>query len=197
MPCLILRQSSEVVGMNKEFKILTGWKQEILLGHAPNTNINTGPFMDTNRASPILSQEPAPRPHAVSVLELMNQASGPQYLTIFADRCYQNPHSKGHRRMNLFRYLTQEDIGHIADIRANSANAVSVKLEPFIKQEYALIHQGKTAIRVLSVSEFINATIMPHTKHDSYNISIFIVVQISPSFLHRLSLTNCLESSYT
>ena len=41
-PTIICRRTGEVVAASHEFALLTGWPREILLGHAPNLNINTG-----------------------------------------------------------------------------------------------------------------------------------------------------------
>jgi hypothetical protein len=194
-PCLILRRSGEVVGMNKEFEILTGWKREVLLGHVPNANVNTGPqaidspqFTQTNRTPTMPGQEPDPGPHAVSILELMDQASGAQYLADFADLCHQDPLGKGHRRVNLFRYLTQEDMAHMADRAANLANGMPDKLEPMVKHEDASIHQGEAAMRNLGANGLIDAMIMWHIKRDNFDMPMLIAMQVSRTPIRFISI---------
>ncbi|KAL9062339.1 MAG: hypothetical protein Q9157_009010, partial [Trypethelium eluteriae] len=41
-PSIICRRTGEVVGVNKEFSLLTGWSRDILLGKDKNRNVNTG-----------------------------------------------------------------------------------------------------------------------------------------------------------
>ncbi|KAF2679820.1 transcription activator of gluconeogenesis [Lentithecium fluviatile CBS 122367] len=184
-PSLICRRSGEVVGMNKEFEILTGWKREILLGHAPNANVNRGDQTDRgsvqNQRTPTLpGQEPDPGPHAVNLLELMDQASGVQYLDDFSDLCFEDPLGKGHRRVNMLRYLTKEDMARIQD-RANAlANGKPVKPEPTIKHEDASIHQGEAAMRNLGANGLIDAMIMWHIKRDNFDMPMLVAMQIMP-----------------
>lgn len=42
VPTLICRRTGEVAAANKEFMLLTGWKDDVLLGKEANLNINTG-----------------------------------------------------------------------------------------------------------------------------------------------------------
>ena len=41
-PTLVCRRSGEVAAVGPEFCHLTGWKRDVLLGRAPNLNLNTG-----------------------------------------------------------------------------------------------------------------------------------------------------------
>ena len=41
-PSIICRRTGEVVGVNKEFSLLTGWSRDVLLGKEKNINVNTG-----------------------------------------------------------------------------------------------------------------------------------------------------------
>ena len=41
-PSIICRRTGEVVGVNKEFSLLTGWSRDVLLGNEKNLNVNTG-----------------------------------------------------------------------------------------------------------------------------------------------------------
>lgn len=47
-PTVVYRRTGEVAAVNKEFTLLTGWKQDVLLGKEPNLNINTGKSADTS-----------------------------------------------------------------------------------------------------------------------------------------------------
>ena len=194
-PSLICRRSGEVVGMNKEFEILTGWKREVLLGYVPNANANMGPQEgDTSRGSSVnrtptlLGQEANPGPHPVNILELMDQASGVQYLDDFSSLAYEDPLGKGHRRVNMLRYLTKEDMARMADRAASLANGKPVKPEPAIKHEDASIHQGEAAMRNLGANGLIDAMIMWHIKRDNFEMPMLVAMQVS--ILTCLSLTS-------
>jgi len=184
-PCLICRRSGEVVGMNKEFEILTGWKREVLLGHVPNANANTGPRLEdspatnsNNRTPTMPGQEPNPGPHPVNILELMDQASGVQYLDDFSSLAYEDPLGKGHRRVNMLRYLSKEDMARMADRAASSGNGKPVKPEPTIKHEDASIHQGEAAMRNLGANGLIDAMIMWHIKRDNFDMPMLVAMQV-------------------
>lgn len=199
-PCLICRRSGEVVGMNKEFEILTGWKREVLLGHTPNLNVNHGPrhalsndsgmSSQMNVTPTIPGQEPDHGRHSVNILELMDEPSAVQYLDDFADLAYEDPLGKGHRRVNMLRYLTQEDMARMAD-RANAANGKPVKHEPLVKHEDGSIHQGEAAMRNLGANGLIDAMIMWHIKRDNFDIPMLVSMQVRHTTfgLDRLLLT--------
>lgn len=48
-PTLIIRRTGEVAYADKEFSVLSGWSHDVLYGHAPNLNVNTG-SLDSNAA---------------------------------------------------------------------------------------------------------------------------------------------------
>lgn len=49
-PTLVCRRTGEVVGVGKEFCMLTGWERAVLLGEKPNRNVNR-PFADPSSSS--------------------------------------------------------------------------------------------------------------------------------------------------
>lgn len=132
-PFLICRRSGEIVGLNKEFTILTGWKREVLLGHEPNLNANIG----TNRNDPAASEselstsnttpnltaqdsaEPA-RP-SVNIIELMDPKSALEFLQHFSELCYQDPRGYASQRVNMLRYQTKTDVERIQEMKAAAA----------------------------------------------------------------------------
>ncbi|PVH92614.1 hypothetical protein DM02DRAFT_575535 [Periconia macrospinosa] len=185
-PCLICRRTGEVVGMNKEFEILTGWKQDVLLGRAPNLNVNLGPRADRSNdenstgrtnTTPLMSgQEPDQSPHAVNIIELMDEPSAMQYLDDFSDLAYEDPFGKGHRRVNMLRYLTKEDMVRL--IEHQSGEAKNIKNE--VKSEHST-HHGEGALRRnLGATGVIDAMIMWHIKRDNFDMPMLVSMQIMP-----------------
>jgi hypothetical protein len=186
-PCLICRRSGEVVGMNKEFEILTGWRREVLLGYVPNANVNLGPRAagspqagSMTKTPTLLGQEPDPGPHPVNILELFDQASGVQYLDDFSCLAFEDPLGKGHRRVNMLRYLTKEDMARMPDRATNMANGKPVKPEPTIKHEDGSIQQSEAAIRNLGVGAngLIDAMVMWHIKRDNFDMPMLLAFQV-------------------
>lgn len=41
-PTIVARRTGEIAAVGKEFSILTGWRKDVLLGRAPNLNVNRG-----------------------------------------------------------------------------------------------------------------------------------------------------------
>ncbi|KAF2641110.1 hypothetical protein P280DRAFT_489563 [Massarina eburnea CBS 473.64] len=189
-PCLICRRTGEIVGMNKEFEILTGWKREVLLGHVPNLNANFGPsanpsedssrrLSDGANTTPDLPGQGIDNgPHAVNILEVMDEASALQYLDDFADLAYEDPLGKGHRRVHMLRYLTKEEMAQQA---ATDSKHQHVKREPRIKHENGSIYQGEAAMRRnLAMNGLIDAMIMWHVKRDIHDMPMLVTMQIMP-----------------
>jgi hypothetical protein len=186
-PCLICRRSGEVVGMNKEFEILTGWRREVLLGYVPNANVNLGPRIEGSpqagsitKTPTLLGQEPDTGPHPVNILELFDQASGAEYLDDFSCLAFEDPLGKGHRRVNMLRYLTKEDMARMPDRAANMPNGKPVKPEPTVKHEDGSIQQSEAAIRNLGVGAngVIDAMIMWHIKRDNFDMPMLLAFQV-------------------
>lgn len=183
-PSLICRRSGEVVGMNKEFEILTGWKREVLVGILPNLNVNRGTIGNqtddgelgnqTNVSPDMPGQEPDSGSHPVNILELMDVPSGVQYLEDFAELAFDDPLGKGHRRVNILRYLTKEDMAQMADRAAGIG-----KPEPLVKQENGSIHQGEAAMRSLGANGLIDSMIMWHVKRDTFENPMLVAMQVS------------------
>ncbi|KAF1953760.1 transcription activator of gluconeogenesis [Byssothecium circinans] len=182
-PCLICRRTGEIVGMNKEFEILTGWRREVLLGHVPNLNANFGPITKSpedsergnqiNTTPPLPGQDPDNGPHAVNILEVMDELSALQYLEDFADLAYDDVLGKGHRRVNMLRYLTKEEMAKPVQQH--------VKREPRIKNEHGSIYQGEAAMRRnLGTNGLIDAMIMWHIKRDTLDMPMLVTMQIMP-----------------
>lgn len=181
-PCLICRRSGEVVGMNKEFEILTGWKRDILLGRSPNLNANTGssqPRSDDGREHSITptipGQEPNNGPFPVNIVELLDEPFAVQYFEDFA-ALMSDPLGKGHRRVNIRRYLTKDDMARMAE--RSGSNGKPVKHEPLIKHEDGSIHHGE-AMRNLGANGLIDAMIMWHMKRDNFDMPMLVTMQVS------------------
>ncbi|CAI6331962.1 unnamed protein product [Periconia digitata] len=188
-PCLICRRTGEIVGMNKEFEILTGWRREVLLGHEPNLNANFGPRIDRSKdgsgedavnTTPVMpGQQPDDGPHAVNLVELLDEAAAVQYLEDFADMAYDDTFGKGHRRVNMLRYTPKENLGRLVD--RQSTDNQNVNNGTKVKTENPSAYQGEASMRrTLGATGIIDVMIMWHIKRDNFDMPMLVSMQIMP-----------------
>ncbi|PSN75647.1 transcription activator of gluconeogenesis [Corynespora cassiicola Philippines] len=192
VPALFCRRSGEVVGMNKEFTILTGWKREVLLGQESNLNVNLGISKDPTNDSGVSTrtsttpnmpgQEPDNGPKPVNILELMDERSAAEYFEDFADLAHLDPMGYRHRRVNFLQYRTQEDAARIEEMKARAvANGKHIKPEPMIKLEGGPVHQGEAAISNLGTKDgMVDCMIWWHIKRDNLDLPMLVVMAIMP-----------------
>ena len=111
------------MGMNAEFTQLTGWTSDVLLGKAPNLNVNTGLSPDqsnestqTNTTPNMDAQEPQTGPRPVNIIELMDERSALEWLEDFSNLAYGDPRGTAARRVNMIRYRTKEDVARLEEV---------------------------------------------------------------------------------
>jgi hypothetical protein len=195
-PFLICRRSGEVVGINKEFTILTGWKREVLLGLEPNQNVNLGHSQGANESesstqtntTPNLAAQDEAGPKAVNVIELMDAKSALEYLHHFSELCWQDPHGHAKQRANMLRYQTQADSDRIQEMKANVADHKN----DVIKTEGGAVHQGESAMQRLGAKNgMVDCMIWWHIKRDFFDIPVLVCMSVSfaPHMVFRI-LTN-------
>ncbi|KAF2124053.1 hypothetical protein P153DRAFT_303180 [Dothidotthia symphoricarpi CBS 119687] len=187
-PFLICRRSGEVVGMNKELQILTGWKREVLIGQEPNMNINLGSnstnrdaddsemSTQTNTTPTMAPQDTDSGLQPVNILELMDGKSALEYLEHFSELCYQDSRGFAQQRVNMLRYQTKGDVERSAELR-------SVALaEPIVKVEGgATVHQGESAMQRLGGrSGLVDCMIWWHIKRDTFDIPMLVCMSVMP-----------------
>lgn len=185
-PSLIVRRSGDVVGVNKEFEFMTGWKKEVLLGQEPNLNVNLGSSqqhadegaLNQNSTTPTFpGQEPEVGRLPVNIVELFDEPSAVEYLSDFADLATADPLGRGHRRVNLLRYQTKEDLAREAD-RSRGANGHKLKHEPLVKHEDGTIHRGESMKTLSSHNGLIDCMTMWHIKRDNFDMPMLVAFQV-------------------
>ncbi|KAL4806462.1 transcription activator of gluconeogenesis acuK [Aspergillus unguis] len=112
-PTIVCRRTGEVAAVGKEFSILTGWKKEVLLGDAPNLNVNTG----NSSAAPSRNVTPrgsvdntAGRPHPVFLAELLDDDSVVEFYEDFARLAFGDSRGSVTTKCKLLKYKTKEDM---------------------------------------------------------------------------------------
>ncbi|KAH7074244.1 transcription activator of gluconeogenesis [Paraphoma chrysanthemicola] len=183
-PFLICRRSGEVVGCNKEFTILTGWRKEVLLGHQPNLNVNLGNSRgadeselstQTNTTPNLTGQEPDPGAQAVNVVQLMDAKGALKYLEKFSELCWQDPHGHAKQRTNMLRYQTKADFDRIQEMKANSDH------KDIVKMEGGAVHQGESAMQRLGAKNgMVDCMIWWHIKRDTFEMPLLVCMSVMP-----------------
>lgn len=185
-PFLICRRSGEIVGINKEFTILTGWKREVLLGHEPNLNVNTGANRDVGESDPstqnttpnIAAQDNEVATPSVNIIELMDARSALEFLQHFSELCYQDPRGYASQRVNMLRYQTKADVDRLQEMK--NSNVGDAKVDPLVKMEGGAVHQGESAMQRLGAKNgMVDCMIWWHIKRDIFDMPVLVCMSVS------------------
>jgi PAS domain-containing protein len=181
-PFIICRRSGEIVAMNKEFTILTGWKREVLLGQEPNLTVNHHGNRDpneselstqTNTTPTIAAQEAEAGPQPVNIIQLLDPKSALQYLQRFSELAYQDARGSGQQRVNMLRYQTKADVERLHELKAG-------KPEPIVKTEGGSVHQGEHAMQRLGAKNgMVDCMIWWHVKRDIFDMPVLVCISVS------------------
>jgi hypothetical protein len=196
-PFLICRRSGEVVGCNKEFTILTGWRREVLLGQEPNLNVNLGNSREandsemstqTNTTPNLTGQEPETGTPAVNAIQLMDAKSALEYLQNFSELCYQDPHGHAKQRANMLRYQTKADFDRIQEMKANVDHK-----DTLVKMEGGAVHQGESAMQRLGAKNgMVDCMIWWHIKRDIFEMPVLVCMSVSSRTSARISMMHAI-----
>lgn len=189
-PTLICRRTGEVATVSKEFSLVTGWHSDVLLGKAPNLNVNTGDGASgtatgsTNGASTKGTATPRnsgveidpSHPQPVFLAELMDQDSVVQFYEDFAELAFGASRSSiiG-ARCTLHKYKTKDDPGWSQDAREEAPSnkeAEAIKPEPLMKGEAGTNTLGNSDGKV-------EAVLCWTVKRDVFDIPMMIVLNVS------------------
>ncbi|KAH6629034.1 hypothetical protein C7974DRAFT_179280 [Boeremia exigua] len=186
-PFIICRRSGEIVGMNKEFTILTGWKREVLLGQEPNNTVNQHGDRDPNESemstrtntTPTLAaqqSESESEAQPINIIQLMEPKSALQYLQRFSELAYQDPRGFAHQRVNMLRYQTKADVERLAE-REGRRDEKEVKSEG----AGAGVHQGESAMQRLGAKKgMVDCMIWWHIKRDIFDMPVLVCMSVMP-----------------
>ena len=193
-PFLICRRSGEIVGINKEFTILTGWKRDVLLGHEPNLNVNLGTNRESsesdtstqNTTPNLTAQDSEGATPSVNIIELMDARSALEFLQHFSELCYQDPRGYASQRVNMLRYQTKADVDRIHNMK--NAGSGDAKLDPLVKMEGGAVHQGESAMQRLGAkSGMVDCMIWWHIKRDIFDMPVLVCMSVSLSLFAEVA----------
>lgn len=126
-PTIVARRTGEVAAVGKEFQILTGWTKSVLLGRAPNLNVNRGHSghtpaggSGTNTARQTGFNTPTQRASAenetdekrtkpVFLAELLDDESVVQFYEDFARLAFGDSRGSVLGKGKLLKYRTRDD----------------------------------------------------------------------------------------
>ncbi|KAF2027153.1 transcription activator of gluconeogenesis [Setomelanomma holmii] len=185
-PFLICRRSGEIVGCNKEFTILTGWRREVLLGQEPNLNVNLGNSKEADESE--LSTQANTTPNltgqdaeagipVVNVVQLMDAKSVLEYLQHFSELCWNDPQGNAKQRANMLRYQTKADFDRIQEPKANTDH----KSDLVVKMEGGAVHQGESAMQRLGAKNgMVDCMVWWHIKRDTFEMPVLVCMSVMP-----------------
>lgn len=125
-PTIVCRRTGEVAYAGKEFSLLTGWSKDVLLGKAPNLNVNgdepiSGTMTTSSRTgfnTPRLADNikadsadfvQTTRPQPVFLAELLDDDSIVQFYEDFAKLAFADSKGSAGSACKLLKYKTKED----------------------------------------------------------------------------------------
>lgn len=138
-PTLVCRRTGEIAAVNKEFTLMTGWSKAVLLGKAPNLNINTGNGPGTANSGPTSvnnsgraglatprmrplamteTQTKEGRPQPVFLPELMDDDSVVEFYEDFARLAFGDSRGSVTTRCKLLSYQTKDNMQGSPEQRA-------------------------------------------------------------------------------
>jgi hypothetical protein len=211
-PTLVCRRTGEVAAVNKEFTALTGWTQDVLLGLAPNLNVNTGgggsattsgraglstprlrglnnPPDDSAVRATAAATDGTPRP--VFVAELLDDDSVIDFYEDYAQLAFGD--SRGHvtRKGRLLKYRVEQSLeGAAASAAAAGGNPEVVGAPPVrrdAKRSSILSSRvtridGEHGISRFAKDGKLECSYTWIIKRDTFDIPMMIVMNVSLPF---------------
>lgn len=151
-PTIVARRTGEVAAVGKEFQILTGWTKNVLLGRAPNLNVNrghsgltpqtgsgsntggkvsgTGWNTPTQQRVSVSDADGEKRDKPVFLAELLDDDSVVQFYEDFARLAFGDSRGSVFRKGKLLKYRTKDD-----EIARGLKDAGDPKLRDDVPQE--------------------------------------------------------------
>jgi hypothetical protein len=198
-PAIACRRTGEVAGVNKEFTALTGWTKEVLLGHEPNLNVNTGISSNTsNNGSTGRASQTTPRiktqneagakpadekPQPVFLAELMDDDSVVTFYQDFAQLAFNNSRGRVTRKCRLLKYRTQESMEGLGGMEESPQKDPK---QSILSNRVARI-DGEHGISKLEKDGKLECSYTWAIKRDTFDIPMLIVVNVSPIFFRQVS----------
>ena len=187
-PTIILRRTGEIAQVSKEFCLITGWRQNVILGKEPNLNVNTGisgskTQSGTNSKGTITPRIPTTdiqpgRPRPVMLPEILDEDSVVQFYEDFAELAFGASRSSiiG-ANVSLVKYKTKDDRGWGVE-DGTTEDGKPIKKQSEVKSEALM--KGEAGMNALGEADGRVNCIMAWTvKRDTFDIPMMIVMNVS------------------
>ena len=134
-PTIVCRRTGEVAAVGKEFCILTGWSKDVLLGKAPNLNVNnggtsgppgTGASSRGGYNTPHIPDDVRAQP--VFLAELLDDESAIEFYEDFARLAFGDSRGSVTTRCKLLKYKTVDEQSYAAKVEDNFDDEVGARL---------------------------------------------------------------------
>jgi hypothetical protein len=208
-PTIVARRTGEVAAVGKEFQILTGWTKNVLLGRAPNLNVNKGHTgqtpgsasgTNTARATGFNTPTKADlensekRALPVFLAELLDDDSVVQFYEDFARLAFGDSRGSVLGKCKLLKYRTKDDeiLQNLnAEVEARSEDNKHVPPElrrqdsSFTRKNPDMKRDGisgeKGMQKLGSADGKVDCTYCWTVKRDVFDIPMLIVMNVSSS----------------
>ena len=199
-PAIVCRRTGEVALVNKEFTALTGWTKDVLLGKAPNLNVNTGtsgagsdensgraglttPMMRTLNDDAAKADEGQPQP--LFIAELMDDDSVIEFYEDFAHLAFGDSRGSVTRKCRLLKYRTREMLdgstsGSVVDDAGQQPPPAKTLRTSVLSNRVARI-DGEHGISRIEKDGKLECSYCWHIRRDTFDIPMMIVVNVSPA----------------
>jgi hypothetical protein len=208
-PTIVARRTGEVAAVGKEFQILTGWTKNVLLGRAPNLNVNkghsgqtpaagsgtntarqTGTNTPTQRTAPE-GENGEKRQQPVFLAELLDDDSVVQFYEDFARLAFGDSRGSVCGRGKLLKYRTKDDelaqnLNAEADARDPEGRNAELRRQDGaisrrdLKRERDGISGEKGMQKLGSADGKVDCTYCWTVKRDVFDIPMLIVMNFLP-----------------
>lgn len=202
-PTLVCRRTGEVAAVNKEFTLLTGWREDVLLGKKPNLNINTGKSnsdgdssgsasvgnsgragLATPRMRPLNSaelQNKDGRPQPVFIAELLDDDSVIEFYEDFARLAFNDSRGSVTTRCKLLQYQSKADIDKSPERQDSTSKPVKQELGGGIGGMGNRVREidGEHGIVRLEKDGKMECSYCWTVKRDVFDIPMLIVMNVS------------------
>lgn len=211
-PTIVARRTGEIAAVGKEFQILTGWKKDVLLGRAPNLNVNRGHSGKTpgesgaNSAGRLTGQttplrqltesEESSRQH-VFLAELLDDDSIVQFYEDFARLAFGDSRGSVMGKGKLLKYRTKDDeisANLKAEAEARGESETTNRPDAKRTDSFALTRpqdakkgiSGEKGMQRLGSSDGkVDCAYCWTVKRDVFDIPMLIVMNVSTSSYFR------------
>ena len=191
-PTIICRRTGEVVAAGKEFSFLTGWSRDVLLGKAPNLNVNRGGDTSglpgtgaSSRGGNATPRAPDQRPSApVNIVNLLDDDSACDFFDDYAHLAFGDSRGTVTTPCKLLKYRTAKDMG-LGEVNLDDEVGSRLRQQGDAKLSGKSGAQGEAGMQLLGQEDGkIECMLCWTVKRDVFDIPMLFVMNVSVVVKH-------------